>query len=375
MLAVAFYLSALFALLTLLAAVLKAALEADVENQAKAESLSFVRMTLTGIFGVTIGQSLVPLGMAWWLTAIISVVLMVAVLLLSQVSARRLGHRKFGLTLARWLAPVINSIHLLFTPLSLPKVDEPEEFEQELLESVEELSETWIREIMVPRIDMATIPADSTLAEATEFFAAKGITRAPVTGKTVDEVVGVLYLKDLVRTLHKANKAAAKQPVTKVARKAVFLPESLPLDDLLQAMREQNTHIVVVVDEYGGVAGLVTLGDVIDELVGEIADANEDDQGPDALDDGGYRVAARHSLVDLGDLFEIELEEEDVDSVGGLMTKQLERLPAKGDVVNYSGLRFTAERFEGRHKRMKTVLVHRDQDLADAVAGFEGLPE
>ncbi|MFM6963108.1 MAG: hemolysin family protein [Micrococcales bacterium] len=375
MLAVAFYLSAAFAALVTVAAILKAALEANPESKAMAESLSFVRMSLTGIFGVTIGQSLVPLGMRWWLTAIISVALMVALLILTQLAAKRAGHAKFGQSLLKWLSPLVNSIHLLFTPLSLPKVEEPEEFEQEMLESVEELSETWIREVMVPRVEMATLASDSTLAEAMEFFAAKAITRAPVTGKSVDEVVGVLYLKDLVRAIHGADSAELTQPVTKVARKAIFMPESLPLDDLLQAMREQNTHIVIVVDEYGGVAGLVTLEDVTDELVGEITDANEADQGPTPLDDGGYRVAAKYSLFDLGDLFEIELEEEDVDSVGGLMTKQLERLPNRGDVVAYSGLIFTAEQFEGRHKRMKTVLVHRDQELADAAAAFEGLEQ
>ncbi len=374
MLVIAFYLPALFAILALLAALLKAGLEANVETKPKAESLSFVRMSLTGIFGVTIGQSLVPLGMPWWLTAIVSVALMVALLLLTQLAARRTGHGKFGQNLVRWFAAPINSIHLLFTPLSLPKHDQPEEFEQELLESVEELSETWIREIMIPRVDMATVSSEATLEEALAFFATKGITRAPVTGKSVDEVIGVLYLKDLVRVLHDPSEAR-EDSVTKVMRKPIFMPESLPLDDLLQAMREQNTHIVIVVDEYGGVAGLVTLEDVTDELVGEIADANEEDQGPVELDDGGYRVAARHSLFELGELFEIELEEEDVDSVGGLMTKQLERLPVRGDVVSYSGLKFVAEQFEGRNKRLKTVLVHRDAELADAIAAFEELPE
>lgn len=372
MLAVAFNLSALFALLTLIAAVVKAALEVNAETKVKAESLSFIRMSLTGLFGVTIGQSLVPLHMAWWLTAIVSVLLMVALILLSQIAAKSLGHIRFGLWLAKRLAPVINSLHLLFTPLSLPKIDEPEEFEQELFESVEELSDTWIREIMIPRVEMATLPADATLHEAIEFFAARRVTRAPVVGKNTDEVIGVLYLKDLVRILHGTEPAETDKSVADVVRKAVFMPESLPLDDLLQAMREQNTHIVIVVDEYGGVAGLVTLEDVIDELVGEISDANESDSGPVILDDGGYRVSASYSLVDLGELFEIELEEEDVDSVGGLMTKELERLPIRGDVVEYSGLRFTAERFEGRHKRMRTVLVTRNQDLQDAIEAFEG---
>ena len=372
MLVVAFWISGLFALLAVVAAIVKAALEVDADTRAKAETLSFVRMTLTGLFGVTIGQSLVPLGLKWWWTAVISVGLMIAVLILSQLAARRLGHIRFGLSLTMGLAPIVNSLHLLFPPLSLPKNEEPEEFEQELLDSVEELSETWIREIMVPRIDMATIAGEVTVAKAMDFFAARGITRTPVIGKSVDEVLGVLYLKDVVREYLSEDKTAKKRPVVEIARKAVFMPESLPLDDLLQAMREQNTHIVIVVDEYGGVAGLVTLEDVTDELVGEIADANEQDPNPVALEDGGYRVAAGYSLFDLGELFEIELEEEDVDSVGGLLAKQLGRLPVRGDQAHYSGLRFTADRFEGRNKRLRTVLVHRDADLADAIAAFEG---
>ena len=371
MLAVAFWISGLFALLSVLSAVVKAALEVNPETQMKAESLSFVRMTFTGLFGITIGQSLVPIGLKWWWTALISVGLMAALLIVSQVAARRLGHIRFGQLLAGWLAPLTNSLHLLFTPLSLPKSDEPEEFEQELLDSVEELSETWIREIMVPRVDMATIAGDASVAAAMDFFATKGITRAPVIGKSVDEVLGVLYLKDVVREVQSNAKLAKKTSVAEITRKAVFMPESLPLDDLLQMMRLENTHIVVVVDEYGGVAGLVTLEDVTDELVGEIADANEQDPNPVALEDGGFRVAAGYSLFDLGELFEIELEEEDVDSIGGLMAKELGRLPVRGDSISYSGLVFRADRFEGRNKRLRTVLVHRDANLADALAAFE----
>jgi CBS domain containing-hemolysin-like protein len=145
----------------------------------------------------------------------------------------------------------------------------------------------------------------------------------------------------------------------------------MPVDDLLKAMQANATHIAIVVDEYGGVAGLVTMEDVIEELVGEIADEYDDAvEEVAALDDGGYRVAARYSLFDLGELFEIELEDEDVDSVGGLLAKELGRLPVRGDEIVYSGLRFKADRIEGRRKRLVSVLVTRDQDLADAVEAF-----
>lgn len=357
--------------MTFVAAIVKAALEASEEDAHKAETVSFARMTLTGIFGVTIGQGLVPLGFDWWVTAIISVVLMLALLIMTQLAAKRFGHDRLGVGLAKRLSGLVNSLHLLFTPLSLPKEEEPEEFEQDLIDSVEEFGETIVREIMVPRVDMATIRDDATLSAAMEFFLKSGFSRLPMVGKTVDEVTGILYLKDLARILHEGDKKTAKRAVSEVARKAVFTPESLAVEDLLQQMQSNATHIAIVVDEYGGVAGLVTLEDVIEELVGEIAD--EYDEGEEdlvELEDGGYRVAARYSLIDLGELFEIELDDEDVDSVGGLLAKELGRLPMRDDEVVFSGLKFRADRIEGRRKRLLSVVVQRDQNLADAQAAF-----
>ena len=371
MLQVAFWISVLLAVLTFVAAIVKAALEASEEDVQKAETVSFARMTLTGIFGVTIGQGLVPLGYAWWLTAIISVVLMLALLVTTQLAAKRYGHDRLGAALAKKLSGLVNSLHLLFTPLSLPKDEEPEEFEQDLIDSVEEFGETIVREIMVPRVDMATIRDDSTLTAAMEFFLKSGFSRLPIIGKTVDEVTGILYLKDLARILHEGDKKTAKRLVSEVARKVVFTPESLAVEDLLQQMQSNATHIAIVIDEYGGVAGLVTLEDVIEELVGEIAD--EYDEGEEdlvELEDGGYRVAARYSLIDLGELFEIELDDEDVDSVGGLLAKELGRLPMRDDEITFSGLRFKADRIEGRRKRLVSVVVQRDQNLADAQSAF-----
>ena len=371
MLLVAFWISVVLAVMTFVAAIVKAALEASEEDVQKAETVSFARMTLTGIFGVAIGQGLVPLGYDWWLTAIISVVLMLALLVTTQLAAKRYGHDRLGVGLAKKLSGLVNSLHLLFTPLSLPKDEEPEEFEQDLIDSVEEFGETIVREIMVPRVDMATIRDDSTLTAAMEFFLKSGFSRLPIVGKTVDEVTGILYLKDLARILHEGDKKTAKRLVSEVARKVVFTPESLAVEDLLQQMQSNATHIAIVIDEYGGVAGLVTLEDVIEELVGEIAD--EYDEGEEdlvELEDGGYRVAARYSLIDLGELFEIELDDEDVDSVGGLLAKELGRLPMRDDEITFSGLKFKADRIEGRRKRLVSVVVQRDQNLADAQSAF-----
>ena len=371
MLTLALWIALLVSVAAALAAVLRAAAAANEDVSNRAESLGFLRLVLTGIFGVVIGQGLSPINIGWGLTALISIALMFALLFGSQWLARRFGHRPVGQALLRLFRPAVNSWHLLFTPLSLPKEEEPEEFEQELLDSVEDFGDTIVREIMVPRVDMATVAADSTLADAMTVLLARGYSRVPVRGRSIDDIVGVLYLKDTARAMHEKQDTFKTTSVTEIMRAVLFVPESLAVDDLLQQMQTINRHIAIVVDEYGGVAGLVTLEDVIEELVGEITD--EYDSGPaevEQLDENRWRVNARFPLIDLGELFDIELEDEDVDSVGGLLSKELGRLPARGDSVTYSGLEFTAERIEGRRKRLVSVLVSRQSDLADAQAAF-----
>ncbi len=235
---------------------------------------------------------------------------------------------------------------------------EAEEYEQELIESVEEFSETITREVMIPRIDIATISADSNLDKAMAIFLSSGYSRLPVTGKSTDDILGILYLKDVAKILHESPKLMLEKTTEELARKAVFVPESKALKDLLQDMQQSSTHVAIVIDEYGGVAGLVTMEDVIEELVGDIVD-EYDREIPDVeqIEEGLYRINARFPLFELGDLFEIELEDEDVDSVGGLLTKELGRLPKVGDQVELSGLELTADRVEGRGKRLLTVVV------------------
>lgn len=235
---------------------------------------------------------------------------------------------------------------------------EAEEYEQELLESVEEFSETITREVMVPRIDIATITSDSSLDAAMTMFLSSGYSRLPVTGKNTDDILGILYLKDVAKVLHETPNRMKDKTAEELARKAVFVPESKPLKDLLQDMQRSSTHIAVVIDEYGGVAGLVTMEDVIEELVGDIVD-EYDREIPDVeqIEEGVYRVNARFSLFELGELFELELEDEDVDSVGGLLTKELGRLPKAGDQVEVNDLELTADRVEGRGKRLLTVVA------------------
>jgi CBS domain containing-hemolysin-like protein len=267
---------------------------------------------------------------------------------------------------------VVRSIHILFLPISLPKEEAPEEFEQELLDSVEEFGETIVREIMVPRVDMATISSEAKLTEAMSVFLSRGFSRLPVAGRKVDDIQGVLYIKDVARAQHEAGQKLHELTALDLARTVHFVPESKPVDDLLREMQQSSRHISIVVDEYGGVAGLVTLEDLIEEIVGEISDEYDRD-APDLVQilEGSYRMTARYSLFDLGELFGLELEDEDVDTVGGLLTKELGHLPARGDSVEVSGLRITAEVVEARRKRLITVRVEQDQDLADAQEAFE----
>ena len=373
MVTVAIWVAVILAVSSVLTAVLAAAIDRDELIEQGNESITFLRLTLTGLFGAVIGAAIAPATPTWWWTAIITSLLMAALILGSQLAARFMGHSNFGRVLANVFARPMKSLDLLFTPLAMPKQEQPDEFEQELLESVDEFGETIVREVMVPRVDMATVLADSPLSTALETFLASGYSRLPIQGKSVDDIVGVLYLKDVARILSKDPASLETTTVSTKSRKPTFVPESMPVDDLLRQMQKSATHIAIVVDEYGGVAGLVTMEDVIEEIVGDIAD-EYDREIPEVeeLEDGQLRVSAKFSLFDLGERFGLELEDEDVDTVGGMLSKLLGKLPAKDDSVTFSGLTLKADRLEGRPKRLITVIVEPNQELLEAQAAFEG---
>lgn len=375
MLVIAIWIAVILAIAAVLVTVIKSTLQFSDEEVHKAEVFGFLRLSITGIFGVILGQGLSPTSLPWWSVTAISLGLMATLLFGSQLAAMRLGPTKFGRRLVQFSAPAIEWLNLLFTPISLPKTEEPEEFEQELIDSVEDFGETIVREIMVPRIDMATISADADLGKAMTFFLNRGYSRLPVVGKNIDDIAGMLYLKDVARILHESPERLKSTLCQEVARPVIFIPESKPVDDLLREMQSSTTHIAIIVDEYGGVAGLATMEDVIEEIVGDIADEYDRELADvDEIEPGVYRVNARYALFELGERFELELEDEDVDSVGGLLTKTLGRLPQAGDEVSISGLKLQADRIEGRRKRLITVIVSKDEDLADAQAAF-AMPE
>ncbi len=373
MVTVAIWVAVILAISAVLTAILAAAIERDELIEQGNESISFLRLTLTGLFGAVIGAAIAPATPTWWWTAIITSLLMAALILGSQLAARFMGHSNFGRSLAKVFSRPMKSLDLLFTPLAMPKQEQPDEFEQELLESVDEFGETIVREVMVPRIDMATVLADVPLSIALETFLSSGYSRLPIIGKNVDDIVGVLYLKDVARILSKDPASLETITVSAKSRKPTFVPESMPVDDLLRQMQKSATHIAIVVDEYGGVAGLVTMEDVIEEIVGDIAD-EYDREIPEVeeLEDGQLRVSAKFSLFDLGERFGLELEDEDVDTVGGMLSKLLGKLPAKDDSAIFSGLTLKADRLEGRPKRLITVIVEPNQELLEARAAFEG---
>ena len=238
------------------------------------------------------------------------------------------------------------------------KVIEAEE--REMIHSVFELGDTIVREVMVPRTDMVFIERSKTLRQALSLALRSGFSRIPVIGTGLDDVLGIVYVKDLARRTHEYHQGESTERVESVMRPATFVPESKPLDALLREMQRDQIHFAVVVDEYGGTAGIVTLEDVIEEIVGEIAD--EYDHEPalvEQLSDGSVRVSARLHVDDLGELFGIEIEDPDVDTVAGLLAKQLGVVPIPGAQAEAHGLLLTAESTAGRRNRIGTILVSR----------------
>ncbi len=233
--------------------------------------------------------------------------------------------------------------------------------ERQMIHSVFELGDTIVREVMVPRTDVVFIESNKTLRQFQSLALRSGFSRIPVVGSGgLDDVVGIAYLKDIARRLYDNRDAESVERVESVLRPAFYVPDSKPVDDLLREMQAQRTHVAIVVDEYGGTAGVVTIEDVLEEIVGEITDEYDtEDVTVQRLDDGSVRVSSRLHVDDLGELFGIELSDDDVDSVGGLMAKQLGRVPIPGAEVEVGGLRLVAEGPAGRRNQVATIVASR----------------
>jgi CBS domain containing-hemolysin-like protein len=236
--------------------------------------------------------------------------------------------------------------------------------ERRMIQSVFELGDTPAREVMVPRTEMIWIESDKSADQATSLAVRSGHSRIPVIGENVDDVVGVVYLKDCVQQAYYSSANGRATAVAEVMRPAVFVPDSKPLDALLREMQRDRNHMTLLVDEYGAIAGLVTIEDVLEEIVGEIADEYDAAEvAPvEDLGDNRFRVSARLPIQDVGELFGVEFDEHlDVDTVGGLLALELGRVPLPGSEVVSHGLRLHAEGGRDHRGRVRvgTVLLSR----------------
>jgi CBS domain containing-hemolysin-like protein len=366
----------------------------------------FIRVLAETTAAVLVAAAFMLLFDDIWIALIAAAILMTGIsFVLVGASPRAVG-RQHATGLLRGGAPIIRGMRILLGPLArgliavgdrltpgvarstsfaseeqlLSIIDEAaeneliEEDDRELIHSVFDFTDRYVREVMVPRTDMVTVDAGATTREALALFLDKGVSRVPLADDEADDIVGMLYLKDLVQFGFREEAGWRDAPIRRIARPAVFVPESMKAETLLQQMKKDAVHVCLAVDEYGGVSGLVTLEDLIEELVGEISDeydAPSTEVVP--LDDGRFRVSARLGLDEVGDLFGLELDDEDVDSIGGLLGKALGRIPQPGATAEHSGLLMTGGASRGRNRGIATVVVERadndDEDDETAPAG------
>ncbi|MGA1811589.1 MULTISPECIES: hemolysin family protein [unclassified Frondihabitans] len=369
---------------------------------AHVNAVNFVRILAETAAAVLVSLAFAYTIAEWWWALLLSALIMTLVSFVLVGSSPRSVGRAHARALIGFDASLVRAIRLVLGPVAallvalgdrvtpgrnsatsfsseeqlLSMVDEATEMEvldeddRTLIHSIFEFSETVVREVMVPRTDMVTVDADATIETTMGVFLGKGVSRVPVVGRDSDDILGIVYLRDTARFLHEGRGASLRY-ASDLAKPAVFVPESKRADETLRQMQAGKNHLAMIVDEYGGIAGLVTLEDLIEELVGDISD--EYDQAVSShreVSDGVYLVSARLPVDELGDLFGIELDDDDVDSVGGLLTKALGRLPERGSEATVSGLILTANRTEGRRRDLQTVLVRRDPALIASQAAF-----
>ena len=244
------------------------------------------------------------------------------------------------------------------------EADVIEDEERQMIHSVFELGDTVAREVMVPRTDMVWIEKGKTLRQAISLSLRSGYSRIPVIGEDSDDIVGVVYLKDISRRIFENADAERAELVEQLMRSAYFVPDSKPADELLRDMQSARVHLAVVIDEYGGTAGLVTIEDILEEIVGEITD-EYDTHAPEVNELGPnvFRVSSRIHLDDLAELIELNLSSDDegVDTLSGYLAKQLERIPIPGTSIVIEGWEFVAERAAGRRNKIGTILIRKSE--------------
>jgi putative hemolysin len=237
-----------------------------------------------------------------------------------------------------------------------------EEGEKELIHSIFEFGDTIVREVMVPRPDIISIEDDKSLRDVQALVLARGYSRIPVFHESLDEVKGVVFAKDVLKALHQRQE---DMPLADIMRPAHFVPESKKVADLLKEMQQEKFHLALVYDEHGSLTGLVTLEDLLEELVGEITD-EYDREEPEVtvVGDGQYRVSGKASIDDLNELLGTELPDEEWDTVAGLLLDLFGRMPERGEETTFRGLSLRAERVQGR--RIASVMITRSPELNGA---------
>src|SRR4051812_27818360 len=338
-------------------------------------------------------------GTAWPVALVTVLVMIVICYAVIGVGPRTLGRQHFnGVALAG--APAVRVLGRLFNPLAAvltlfgnaitpgkgmkdgPFASEVEirelvdmaeqrgvveHDERQMIQSVFELGKTIAREVMVPRTEVVWIERSKTIRQGLALALRSGFSRIPVSGENLDDIMGVVYLKDMARRAQDQERAKTTT-IEEVMRPVTYVPESKPVDELLRDMQAARSHIAIVIDEYGGTAGIVTIEDILEEIVGEITDEYDVERAPiERIDDDTARVTARLAVEDLGEIFDVELpDRDDVETVGGLLAEALGRVPIPGAQAVVHGLQLTAEETGGRRNRIDTVLVRRlPEEAAD----------
>src|SRR5215470_4444922 len=336
----------------------------------------FCELCATTLVALVVFDSL---GTRWYAVLIVAGSMTILTFVVVGVAPRTIG-RQHAYTVGRYAAPVVRWLGRVLNPLAsllilignavtpgkgfregpfasqvelreLVDLAEQRGFvehgEREMIHSVFELGDTIAREVMVPRTDMVYLAHNATLRQARALALRSGFSRVPLIGESVDDVLGIVYLKDVIKAIEAGRSEAER--ARDVMRPATYVPESKPVDDLLSEMQAAHNHMAIIVDEYGGTAGLVTIEDILEEIVGEITDEYDVERPPiEHVGDGSIRVTARLPVEDLGELFDVELPDDDVETVGGLLAQALGRVPIPGAQATVGGLLLVAEGTTGR---------------------------
>lgn len=360
------------------------------DGVASVNAMSFARVIAETLAGVLITLVLAYTIDDLWITLLLSTLIVTGTTFVLVGSSPRTVGVHHPDAIIRFAAPVVRVVRVVLGPLAgalkrfgdrvtpgraagtsrirdeqqlLSMVDQAteqsvlEEDDRDYIHSLVEFGETLVREVMVPRIDMVTADETVSVREGLELLLSSRLSRVPVVVEgDVDAVQGVIFLRDVAGFAHRRPEEAEIAPLSRVMKPAMFVTELQRADDLLRQMQREASHLALVVDEYGGISGLVTLEDLIEELLGDISDEHDRD-APEAelQEDGSFTVAARLSIDRLSEMFGVGLSDDDIDTVGGLVAKHLGRLADVGDQVVVEGIQLEALTTERKRQRLVTV--------------------